>query len=80
MTNVLYNTLQFPFSSPEVPLVLLLFLLISLVWLWAGLHMAYRYLWLLILYVILNCLLVSLFFYIAINEFHQQQHTSCYVS
>ncbi|XP_014844179.1 PREDICTED: G-protein coupled receptor 98 isoform X1 [Poecilia mexicana] len=44
-------------NSTEVPLVLYLFLLISLVWLWAGLHMGYRYLWLLILYVIFNCLL-----------------------
>ena len=42
-----------------MPLVLYLFLLISLVWLWAGLHMGYRYLWMLILYVIFNCLLVS---------------------
>ncbi|XP_053180894.1 adhesion G-protein coupled receptor V1 [Scomber japonicus] len=44
-------------NSTEVPLVLYLFLLISLVWLWAGLHMGYRYLWMLILYVIFNCLL-----------------------
>lgn len=44
-------------NSTEVPLVLLLFLLISLVWLWAGLHMAYRHMWMLILYVIFNCLL-----------------------
>uniref|UniRef100_A0A3Q3J0J5 Adhesion G-protein coupled receptor V1 n=1 Tax=Monopterus albus TaxID=43700 RepID=A0A3Q3J0J5_MONAL len=44
-------------NSTEVPLVLYLFLLISLVWLWAGLHMSYRYLWTLILYVIFNCLL-----------------------
>uniref|UniRef100_A0A8D3DRH1 Adhesion G-protein coupled receptor V1 n=1 Tax=Scophthalmus maximus TaxID=52904 RepID=A0A8D3DRH1_SCOMX len=44
-------------NSAEVPLVLYLFLLISLVWLWAGLHMGYRNLWMLILYVIFNCLL-----------------------
>ncbi|KAM9360944.1 adhesion G-protein coupled receptor V1 [Symphorus nematophorus] len=44
-------------NSTEVPLVLYLFLLISLVWLWAGLHMGYRNLWMLILYVIFNCLL-----------------------
>ncbi|XP_042344940.1 adhesion G-protein coupled receptor V1 [Plectropomus leopardus] len=44
-------------NSTEVPLVLYLFLLISLVWLWAGLHMGYRSLWMLILYVIFNCLL-----------------------
>lgn len=45
--------------SAEVPLVLFLFLLISLVWLWAGLHMAYKDLWMLVLYVVFNCLLVS---------------------
>lgn len=45
--------------SAEVPLVLFLFLLISLVWLWAGLHMAYKDLWMLVLFVIFNCLLVS---------------------
>ncbi|XP_056276017.1 adhesion G-protein coupled receptor V1 [Pseudoliparis swirei] len=44
-------------NSTEVPLVLYLFLLISLVWLWAGLHVGYRSLWMLILYVIFNCLL-----------------------
>uniref|UniRef100_A0A3P8TGE6 Adhesion G-protein coupled receptor V1 n=1 Tax=Amphiprion percula TaxID=161767 RepID=A0A3P8TGE6_AMPPE len=44
-------------NSTEVLLVLYLFLLIFLVWLWAGLHMGYRYLWMLILYVIFNCLL-----------------------
>uniref|UniRef100_A0A673Z153 Adhesion G-protein coupled receptor V1 n=1 Tax=Salmo trutta TaxID=8032 RepID=A0A673Z153_SALTR len=44
-------------NSSEVPMVLYLFALVSLVWLWAGLHMGYRYLWMLILYVIFNCLL-----------------------
>ncbi|XP_041643632.1 adhesion G-protein coupled receptor V1 [Cheilinus undulatus] len=44
-------------NSTEVPLVLYLFVLISLVWLWAGLHMGYRNLWMLILYVIFNCFL-----------------------
>ncbi|KAG7268319.1 hypothetical protein CRUP_038334 [Coryphaenoides rupestris] len=44
----------------EVPMVLYLFALVSLVWLWAGLHMGYRDQWMLILYVIFNCLLVSL--------------------
>lgn len=42
----------------EVPMVLYLFALVSLVLLWAGLHMGYRYLWMLILYVIFNLLLV----------------------
>uniref|UniRef100_A0A665TER5 Adhesion G-protein coupled receptor V1 n=1 Tax=Echeneis naucrates TaxID=173247 RepID=A0A665TER5_ECHNA len=44
-------------NNTEVPLVLFLFLLVSLVWLWAGLHMGYRHMWMLILYVIFNCLL-----------------------
>lgn len=39
-----------------------LFALISLVWLWGGLHMAYRHLWMLIMYVIFNSMLVSTFF------------------
>nr|XP_057927104.1 adhesion G-protein coupled receptor V1 isoform X2 [Doryrhamphus excisus] len=44
-------------NSTEVPLILCLFLLISLVWLWAGLHMGYKHLWMLILYIISNSLL-----------------------
>ncbi|XP_026199339.1 adhesion G-protein coupled receptor V1 [Anabas testudineus] len=44
-------------NSTEVPLVLYLFLLITVVSMWAGLHMAYRHVWILILYVIFNCLL-----------------------
>lgn len=44
--------------AAEVPMVLYLFALVSLVLLWAGLHMGYRYLWMLILYVIFNLLLV----------------------
>ncbi|KAI1900416.1 hypothetical protein AGOR_G00049720 [Albula goreensis] len=44
-------------NSSEVPMVLVLFALVSLVWMWAGLHMAYGYLWMLILYVIFNFLL-----------------------
>uniref|UniRef100_A0A8K9V586 Adhesion G-protein coupled receptor V1 n=1 Tax=Oncorhynchus mykiss TaxID=8022 RepID=A0A8K9V586_ONCMY len=44
-------------NSSEVPMVLYLFALVSLVLLWAGLHMGYRYLWMLILYVIFNLLL-----------------------
>uniref|UniRef100_A0A8B9KDR7 Adhesion G protein-coupled receptor V1 n=1 Tax=Astyanax mexicanus TaxID=7994 RepID=A0A8B9KDR7_ASTMX len=41
-------------NSSEVPMVLYLFALVTLVCLWAGLHMAYRYLWMLILLVIFN--------------------------
>ncbi|XP_061528205.1 adhesion G-protein coupled receptor V1 isoform X2 [Phycodurus eques] len=44
-------------NSTEVPLVLYLFLLISLVWLWAGLHMGYKHMWMLVLYIISNCVL-----------------------
>ncbi|XP_058231364.1 adhesion G-protein coupled receptor V1 isoform X3 [Hemibagrus wyckioides] len=44
-------------NSSEVPMVLYLYALISVVCLWAGLHMAYRYLWMLILLVIFNILL-----------------------
>ncbi|XP_049326601.1 adhesion G-protein coupled receptor V1 isoform X2 [Astyanax mexicanus] len=44
-------------NSSEVPMVLYLFALVTLVCLWAGLHMAYRYLWMLILLVIFNVFL-----------------------
>ncbi|KAJ8380590.1 hypothetical protein SKAU_G00013680 [Synaphobranchus kaupii] len=44
-------------NSSEVPMVLVLFALVTLVWLWAGLHMAYKYLWTFILLVIFNFLL-----------------------
>uniref|UniRef100_A0A8C9WGZ3 Adhesion G-protein coupled receptor V1 n=1 Tax=Scleropages formosus TaxID=113540 RepID=A0A8C9WGZ3_SCLFO len=44
-------------NSTEVPKVLMLFALVSLVWLWGGLHMAYGHLWMLMLYVIFSCLL-----------------------
>ncbi|XP_059910298.1 adhesion G-protein coupled receptor V1-like [Gadus macrocephalus] len=44
-------------NGTEVPMVLCLFLLVSLVWLWAGLHLGYRDLWMLVLYVIFNILL-----------------------
>ncbi|XP_076853827.1 adhesion G-protein coupled receptor V1 [Brachyhypopomus gauderio] len=44
-------------NSAEVPMVLCLFTLVSLVCLWAGLHMAYTYLWMFISLVIFNTLL-----------------------
>ncbi|XP_028834405.1 adhesion G-protein coupled receptor V1 isoform X2 [Denticeps clupeoides] len=44
-------------NSSEVPMVLCLFALVSLEWLWGGLHMAYRDLWMLVLYIIFNVLL-----------------------
>ncbi|XP_053146642.1 adhesion G-protein coupled receptor V1 isoform X4 [Hemicordylus capensis] len=43
-------------NAAEIPLVLYLFALISITWLWGGLHMAYRHLWMLIFFVIFNCL------------------------
>lgn len=64
---------------PEVPLVLYLFLLISLVWLWAGLHMGYKTLWMLILYVIFNCLLVSPVTYSSIVFLHMLANMSAYI-
>ncbi|XP_017272706.1 adhesion G-protein coupled receptor V1 [Kryptolebias marmoratus] len=58
-------------NSTEVPLVLYLFLLISLVWLWAGLHMGFKFLWMLILYVIFNCLL-GLYVFVVYFMMHNQ--------
>ncbi|XP_058384943.1 adhesion G-protein coupled receptor V1 [Diceros bicornis minor] len=43
-------------NAAEIPLVLYLFALISMTWLWGGLHMAYRHFWMLVLYVIFNSL------------------------
>ncbi|XP_054994600.1 adhesion G-protein coupled receptor V1 [Sorex araneus] len=43
-------------NAAEIPLVLYLFALIAMTWLWGGLHMAYRYFWMLVLYVIFNSL------------------------
>ncbi|XP_042811947.1 adhesion G-protein coupled receptor V1 [Panthera leo] len=43
-------------NAAEVPLVLYLFALISVTWLWGGLHMAYRHFWMLVLFVIFNSL------------------------
>uniref|UniRef100_A0A667Y0L3 Adhesion G-protein coupled receptor V1 n=1 Tax=Myripristis murdjan TaxID=586833 RepID=A0A667Y0L3_9TELE len=58
-------------NSTEVPMVLYLFLLIFLVWLWGGLHMGYRYPWMLILYVIFNCLL-GLYVFVVYFIMHNQ--------
>ncbi|XP_069483725.1 adhesion G-protein coupled receptor V1 isoform X2 [Ambystoma mexicanum] len=43
-------------NAAEIPLVLYLFALISITWLWGGLHIAYRHLWMLVLFVIFNSL------------------------
>uniref|UniRef100_A0A8C6CK89 Adhesion G protein-coupled receptor V1 n=1 Tax=Moschus moschiferus TaxID=68415 RepID=A0A8C6CK89_MOSMO len=45
-------------NAAEIPLVLYLFALISMTWLWGGLHMAYRHFWMLVLFVIFNSLQV----------------------
>ncbi|OPJ75593.1 hypothetical protein AV530_008811 [Patagioenas fasciata monilis] len=42
----------------EIPLVLYLFALISVTWLWGGLHLAYRHLWMLVFFIIFNSLQV----------------------
>ncbi|KAM6225436.1 adhesion G-protein coupled receptor V1 [Rhynchocyon petersi] len=43
-------------NAAEIPLVLYLFALISMTWLWGGLHMAYRHFWMSVLFVIFNSL------------------------
>uniref|UniRef100_A0A8C5KHC5 G-protein coupled receptors family 2 profile 2 domain-containing protein n=1 Tax=Jaculus jaculus TaxID=51337 RepID=A0A8C5KHC5_JACJA len=43
-------------NAAEIPLVLHLFALISVTWLWGGLHVAYRHFWMLVLFIIFNSL------------------------
>ncbi|KAG8456387.1 hypothetical protein GDO86_002244 [Hymenochirus boettgeri] len=43
-------------NATEIPLILYLFALISVTWIWGGLHMAYRDLWMLVLFIIFNSL------------------------
>ncbi|XP_056394317.1 adhesion G-protein coupled receptor V1 isoform X2 [Hyla sarda] len=43
-------------NATEIPLILYLFAFISVTWLWGGLHMAYRHLWMLVLFIIFNSL------------------------
>lgn len=43
-------------NATEIPLILYLFALISITWLWGGLHVAYRHLWMLVLFIIFNSL------------------------
>ncbi|XP_008827569.1 adhesion G-protein coupled receptor V1 [Nannospalax galili] len=43
-------------NAAEIPLILYLFALISMTWIWGGLHMAYRHFWMLVLFVIFNSL------------------------
>ncbi|XP_059825311.1 adhesion G-protein coupled receptor V1 [Hypanus sabinus] len=58
-------------NGTEVPLVLYLFALISLTWLWGGLHMAYRHFWILILYAIFN-ILQGLYVFVVYFILHNQ--------
>ncbi|KAG9488005.1 hypothetical protein GDO78_007684 [Eleutherodactylus coqui] len=46
-------------NGTEIPLILYLFALISVTWLWGGLHVAYRHLWILVLFIIFNSLQIS---------------------
>ncbi|XP_071995626.1 adhesion G-protein coupled receptor V1 isoform X3 [Engystomops pustulosus] len=43
-------------NATEIPLILYLFALISLTCLWGGLHVAYRHLWMLVLFIIFDSL------------------------
>ncbi|XP_036063369.1 adhesion G-protein coupled receptor V1 [Onychomys torridus] len=43
-------------NATEIPLILYLFALVSVTWLWGGLHLAYRHFWMLVLFVIFNSL------------------------
>ncbi|XP_040275580.1 adhesion G-protein coupled receptor V1 [Bufo bufo] len=43
-------------NATEIPLILYLFALISVTWLWGGLHVAHRHLWMLVLFIIFNSL------------------------
>ena len=45
----------------EMKLLLIFWLLVMLTWLWAGLHMAYQLLWLLVMFCIFNISLVRTF-------------------
>ncbi|XP_075449203.1 adhesion G-protein coupled receptor V1 isoform X3 [Ascaphus truei] len=58
-------------NATEIPLILYLFALISVTWLWGGLHMAYRYLWMLVLFIIFNSL-QGLYAFVAYFILHNQ--------
>ncbi|XP_061478182.1 adhesion G-protein coupled receptor V1 isoform X3 [Rhineura floridana] len=58
-------------NAAEIPLILYLFALISITWLWGGLHMAYRHLWMLVFFVIFNCL-QGLYVFIVYFILHNQ--------
>ncbi|XP_059551072.1 adhesion G-protein coupled receptor V1 [Myotis daubentonii] len=58
-------------NAAEIPLVLYLFALISVTWLWGGLHMAYRHFWMLVLFVIFNSL-QGLYVFVVYFVLHNQ--------
>nr|XP_021553254.1 G-protein coupled receptor 98 [Neomonachus schauinslandi] len=58
-------------NAAEIPLVLYLFGLISVTWLWGGLHMAYRHFWMLVLFVIFNSL-QGLYVFVVYFVLHNQ--------
>uniref|UniRef100_A0A2K5BZQ4 Adhesion G-protein coupled receptor V1 n=1 Tax=Aotus nancymaae TaxID=37293 RepID=A0A2K5BZQ4_AOTNA len=58
-------------NAAEIPLILYLFALISVTWLWGGLHMAYRHFWMLVLFVIFNSL-QGLYVFVVYFIFHNQ--------
>nr|XP_001918372.2 G-protein coupled receptor 98 [Equus caballus] len=58
-------------NAAEIPLVLYLFALISMTWLWGGLHMAYRHFWMLVLFVIFNSL-QGLYVFVVYFVLHNQ--------
>ncbi|XP_073534717.1 adhesion G-protein coupled receptor V1 isoform X1 [Phyllobates terribilis] len=43
-------------NATEIPLILYLFAVISVTWLWGGLHVGYRHLWMLVVFIIFNSL------------------------
>ncbi|XP_033623594.1 adhesion G-protein coupled receptor V1 [Fukomys damarensis] len=58
-------------NAAEIPLILYLFALISVTWLWGGLHVAYRHLWMLVLFVIFNSL-QGLYVFVVYFVLHNQ--------
>uniref|UniRef100_A0A8C2V5X0 G-protein coupled receptors family 2 profile 2 domain-containing protein n=2 Tax=Chinchilla lanigera TaxID=34839 RepID=A0A8C2V5X0_CHILA len=58
-------------NATEIPLILYLFALISVTWLWGGLHVAYRHFWMLVLFVIFNSL-QGLYVFVVYFVLHNQ--------
>ena len=47
------------FLLVEVRHVMIVFGLLFIAWLFGGLHMAYGYLWMIIIFILLNCIIVG---------------------